>query len=503
MKAVLLMFDSLNRHMLECYGCNWTHTPNFKRLAERSATFDNSYIGSMPCMPARRDLHTGRLNFLHRAWGPLEPFDDSMPELLRKAGIHTHLATDHQHYWEDGGGTYHTRYSSFDLIRGQEGDPWVGQVEKPKLPLREIPREDGMFIQDIINRETTADPSHFPMNATFAKGIEYIRRNHKSDQWLLHLETFDPHEPFFSLPEFREPFATHFENYTGNPLEWPPYRGVQESPEAVEHARYEYAALLNGCDTRLGQILDLFDELNLWEDTMLIVCTDHGFLLGEHDSWAKCWLPFYNEVARTPFFLWDPRSPESASTRRNALVQPSIDIAPTLLNYFGLEPTNDMTGKDLAPVIQSDTAVREHATFGIFGGHVNITDGRYVYMRGPQSQNNSPLNEYTLMPTRMRRRFNPDELKVVRELAPPFPFTKGCPTLKIPISDLNTQGTNASAQFNTMLYDLKVDPTQRSPIQSQTVESKLTIALKTELTRHHAPLEQFERLGLKPSNQNS
>lgn len=85
MRAIMLMFDSLNRHMLEPYGCGDTLTPNFQRLAQRAVTFDNCYVGSMPCMPARRELHTGRMNFLHRSWGPLEPFDVSVPELLKTA----------------------------------------------------------------------------------------------------------------------------------------------------------------------------------------------------------------------------------------------------------------------------------------------------------------------------------------------------------------------------------------------------------------------------------
>ena len=128
MKAIMVMFDTLNRHMLPPYGCDWVHAPNFSRLAEHSVRFDRSYVASMPCMPARRELHTGRYNFLHRAWGPLEPFDDSMPELLRENGVHTHLATDHQHYFEDGGGTYHPRYSTWSFARGQEGDAGPGFV---------------------------------------------------------------------------------------------------------------------------------------------------------------------------------------------------------------------------------------------------------------------------------------------------------------------------------------------------------------------------------------
>ncbi|MBN1874690.1 MAG: sulfatase-like hydrolase/transferase, partial [Anaerolineae bacterium] len=102
-KAIMVMFDSLNRRMLPPYGCDWVHAPNFQRLAERAVTFTNSYVGSMPCMPARRELHTGRYNFLHRSWGPLEPFDDSAPEILKHNGVYTHLVSDHYHYWEEGG----------------------------------------------------------------------------------------------------------------------------------------------------------------------------------------------------------------------------------------------------------------------------------------------------------------------------------------------------------------------------------------------------------------
>ena len=140
MKCIMVMFDSLNRHMLPAYGCQWTHAPNFARLAQRTVTFDKSYVCSMPCMPARRELHTGRPNFLHRGWGPLEPFDDSMPEILAANKVYTHLVSDHYHYWEDGGATYHPRYSSWEFFRGQEGDPWKGQVAEPAIPESVCPR---------------------------------------------------------------------------------------------------------------------------------------------------------------------------------------------------------------------------------------------------------------------------------------------------------------------------------------------------------------------------
>lgn len=81
------MFDTLNRQFLPPYGAEGIHAPNFERLASRTVQFDNCYGGSMPCMPARREMHTGRYNFLHRGWGPLEPFDDSVPQMLDRKSV--------------------------------------------------------------------------------------------------------------------------------------------------------------------------------------------------------------------------------------------------------------------------------------------------------------------------------------------------------------------------------------------------------------------------------
>ena len=83
MRTIFLLFDSLNRRSLEPYGGNTVRTPNFSRLAERCVTFDNHYVGSLPCMPARREFMTGRYNFLYRGWGPIEPYDDVLPRELR------------------------------------------------------------------------------------------------------------------------------------------------------------------------------------------------------------------------------------------------------------------------------------------------------------------------------------------------------------------------------------------------------------------------------------
>ena len=496
MKAIMVMFDTLNRRMLPPYGCDWIHAPNFTRLAERSVTFDNCYVGSMPCMPARRELHTGRYNFLHRSWGPLEPFDDSMPELLSEAGVHTHLATDHQHYFEDGGASYHTRYDTWQFSRGQEGDAWIGQVAEPDAPETidrfppnaPIPRQiTNTRRQDWINRSVMTTEADQPQAKTFADGLDFIRRNHGEDRWFLQLETFDPHEPFFTQQKYKDLYP---HDYDGPHFDWPPYRPVEETPEQVEHIRYEYAALLSMCDEYLGKVLDLMDEHGLWDDTMLIVCTDHGFLLGEHDWWAKIVPPFYQEVAHTPLFIWDPRS-RRQGVRNDALVQ-MIDFPVTLLDFFGVEVPPDMQGIPLAETLHVDTPTRDAAIFGVHGGHVNVTDGRYVYMHGPV-ESNAPLNEYTLMPNHMRWRFGVEELQEI-ELADPFPFTKGCRTMQIA-----TRQPPWRLPRETLLFDVVNDPAQEQPLTDPVVETRVIAQMVGLMRENDAPPEQFERLGLSDS----
>jgi arylsulfatase A-like enzyme len=483
MRAILMMFDSLNRHMLTPYAETLVDAPNFARLAARAVTFDSFYAGSMPCMPARRELHTGRYNFLHRSWGPIEPFDDSMPEMLSRAGIHTHLISDHPHYWEDGGATFHTRYTTWEGFRGQEGDPWKALVSS-STPSSNV--QGRMLDQDKVNRSYMPSEAKHVQTLTVDAGVHFLETNKDADDWLLQLELFDPHEPFFAPDAYKARYLAP-EADTG--FDWPGYRKVTEPASLVAEARAHYAALVTMCDHSLGRVLDFMDAHDLWADTMLIVNTDHGFLLSEHGWWAKSVQPWFNELVHLPMFMWDPRT-AGRDTRRAALAQ-TIDIPPTLLSYFGVEPTVDMQGRDLAAVLETDARIHEGGLFGIFGGHVNVTDGRYVYMRAAAAQSNSPLVEHTLMPTHMRSRFGVEELKDW-EPAAPFTFTKGLRT----ISMTAAAGWMNPWSYGTLLYDVSVDPQQLDPIVDDDVELDMLRLLASLLHDSDAPASQFERLGI-------
>ncbi len=493
MKAVMIMFDTLCRNFLPSYGGS-AIMPNFERLADNAVTFDNFYIGSMPCIPARRELHTGRYNFLHRSWGPIEPFDDSMPEMLKKSGIHTHLITDHLHYWEDGGATYHNRYSTYEFIRGQQDDLWSADIRL----LRNVkcPHEHAdagwkrAYRQCEANRTLFEEQGGFPGERSVMAAVDFLKTNGTDDDWFLQLECFDPHEPYDVPQKYIDMYSS---DDVLKQMSWLPYHSTGEghyTEGEYNDSLIQYFATLSMCDDLVGKILDEFDRQNLWQDTMLIVNTDHGFLLGEKGWWSKSNAPTYNEVANTPFFIWDPAS--NRKGERCATISQTIDIPATLLKHFKIAPTKDMQGVALQEALQNDDAIlHESILFGYFGCQVNITDGRYLYMRGQANQQNTPLNEYTLIPTHMTTFFTPQELGGAT-LSEPFSFTKGLKTLKIPCDNpvLNRymQGTK--------LFDLQKDPQQLMPIEDAKVERYMLLELVRQMELNDAPPEQYERLGI-------
>ena len=494
------MYDTLCRHFMPTYGNDWIKAPNFERLAQKSIQFENFYVGSMPCMPARREMHTGRYNFLHRSWGPLEPFDDSMPEMLHRSGVHSHKVTDHLHYWEDGGATYHQRYTTFDLVRGQEGDKWKGDVEKLRDPnygaerWSELQRLNNQK-QDNINREYMDKSELQPQHLTFDLGLEFIERNKDADKWYLQIETFDPHEPFFTQQEFQDLYP---HEYDGPPFDWPPYREVREDDQTVEHIRYMYASLITFCDQQLGRVLDAFDKYNLWEDTMLLVNTDHGLLMGEHDWWAKVVTPFFQEIAHIPFWAYDPRNPENVNKKRESLVQ-TIDLGPTVLDFFDIPLTEDMQGKPIFSCMENDEELRQASLYGVMGGQVNVTDGNYVYMRANTTEDNTPLYDYTLMPTHMKNRFRPRELQEWEKVEG-FDFMKGCKVMQIPTRTFPVFFTKdnplGKGRTSTLLFDVRSDPGQIKPLDDEVVEQRMIKLMIREMARNECPSEQYIRLGL-------
>jgi len=502
MRTILVIWDTLNRSALGCYGGTAVPTPNFDRFAQRAQCFDNHYVGSLPCMPARRDLHTGRMNFMHRSWGPLEPFDNSLPALLGNAGVYSHLVTDHFHYFEDGGANYHTRYTTWELIRGQEYDSWKPSVQ-PDLERYKATFSDKNYnaadernrLQHQINRDDIQEEADHPGPRCISAALDFLDRNRAADNWFLQLECFDPHEPFFAPDRYKA--ALPESGYNGPVLDWPRYGPADYTPQEIAELRRNYHALAAMCDAHFGRLLDDLDAHDMWRDTAVIVTTDHGFLLGEHDWWGKNTPPYYEEISHIPLMVHLPDRPELAGQRSRRLTQ-THDLMPTILDLHSVAVPPEVRGQSL--LSKSGADPNSIAVFGQFGGPIGASDGRHAFFLYPKIRSDDGLFEYTLMPSHLKDPFDTHALAQA-SLAGPFDFTKSATVLRVPAEPGQLKRPPGKARkqmdaFDTALYDLIADPGQLRPIEDRVVQDRFVAGIISALTAHDAPEELYQRFGL-------
>lgn len=498
MKTIIILMDSLNRRCLDVYGGSWARTSNINRLAQRCCVFGNHFVGSAPCMPARHDLITGRLDFLERNWAPIQPFDCTLPQVLKKHGIFSEMITDHYHYFHLGGENYVPLFSSWEFIRGQEHDtmaPNLGQpIQKPHYG-----NYAEQYERNRLQFKTEAD---YPSPKTFAQAAKFLEEFHNED-FMLMVDSFDPHEPF----DFPDDTPNEYDDdYKDNLFYWPNYGSADAVPEeAVQHARKRYAETVSMSDRWLGKLLDVIDKYNIWNDAAIFLTTDHGFMIGEKNLLGKNFMPCYNEVYQIPFMVHLPGMEEQS--RCDALTQ-NIDIMPTILALYGI-PESDcryaLHGHNLLPLIKGESqAVRESVIYGMYGRHVNICDGRYTYFRAAVHADNMPLYLYTAMPSTINHYWDEDHLTAPGSIVSgSFLKWTDYPVFKIPgnitvLADFSHRFTTREEIVSeNMLFDLKNDPNQEHLLNDKDIENMMCAKLATAMRLHDSPDEQFVRLGLE------
>jgi arylsulfatase A-like enzyme len=482
-KAIFILLDSLNRDYLPIYGNKWVQTPHIQRLAQQGVIFDNHWLGSAPCMPARRDILTGRLNFLERGWGPIEPFDIPFTRLLREAGIRSHMETDHYHYFHVGGENYHTQFDTYAFHRGQEVDPWRSSVSPPKEP-EHLGRWSEQYE---LNRQSFRTAADYPTPKTFNGAIEWLKANEGADDYVLWVEGFDPHEPFDCPQEYLDRYA---DDWIGPRYDWTSYRKVEESDEATTHLRKQYAGTVSMADEYLGKLFDELDRQRIAEDVLIILTTDHGHLIGEHDATGKNRWHVWNELGKLPLVIKLPGN-RHAGERRGQLTQ-NIDVMPTLLDYFNVGIDHAIHGESLKGVLEDDAPLeRKAALYGWYGMPVNVTDGVYTYMRAACNEENQPLYQYFLIPTTYSIHDVPGSAFFTDpEMGPFLPYTD------LPVLRSRWSMKRWNNVKDTMLFNIEEDPGQQRNLAGTDVEQKCIELLRETMQKMDAPVEQFARLGL-------
>ena len=397
MKVVFALFDSLNRLALQPYGGRAAATPNLRppRPARRDL-FDATTSAACRCMPARRDMQTGRLYFLHRSWGPLEPFDNAFPELLQR-GRDLHrpdlrplplLAAT-----AAPPTTPATTPSSSSAVR--KSYPWKAMVQPPWERLR----EEYHALQFSDQRaQPTIPQQHRQPRAHGARTTTPSRRCAASTPRFEFLEyaTAPPTAgSCTSRPSTRTSRSMRRSASSsslprprrGPILDWPRYGRADKLPYRMRRrCAPTTAPCVALCDPLARPPARLCSTTTICGATPRYSSTsDHGYLLGEHDFGPRTVCTCYEEISPYPACSFTTRaSPGQDGTRRQRTDPDDRPDARLSSTCSASSPQPRCEGLSLLPVAGARPgACARRALFGYFGGAVNLTDGRYTYFRYP------------------------------------------------------------------------------------------------------------------------
>jgi len=367
MNIILIISDTFRYDNLFDRAAMPVRTPCLDEFSKRAVSCSRMYVSSFPTIPHRTDLTSGRFGW---PWYPWQPrrlgTQNHSPEILRKAGYVSQLICDCPHLFR---ADFNVGFDGAHAIRGQEGDvhflhmntPFEEMMppEKTRSSLH-FGRQNLSDLSQWINPGWRREIDRFPPR-TAGLAMEFLEENYRHDPFFLWVDFFDPHEPW-DPPEYM--VKRYDPDYDGVPMIHPNYGKASVYTEAeLKNLRAHYCAEAELVDRWVGRVLQKIDDLQLWENSVIVFTSDHGMSLGEHDrtgkSWihtkdSRCW-PLYSEIAHIPFMVAAPGL--EGGREIDAFVQPP-DILPTVMELAGAEaePPEPFHGRSFAAHLKGGKA---------------------------------------------------------------------------------------------------------------------------------------------------
>jgi arylsulfatase A-like enzyme len=395
MNVVVVIIDSLRKDHVGANGNPWIKTPSLDALSKESLQFTQAYPESLPTICARRAIHTGLRSFPFRnwerwseddvglwGWQPIPRYQTTLAEILKEDGYQNLFVTDTLHQFRPFY-DMHRGFDIFHFIRGQERDRF-----RPRTPEATAKVEEGVLIggpsaahaEDIMRQyfANTAgwerEEDYFAPQV-FLKGMEFLEAARGDQPFFLVVDSYDPHEPWDTPEKY---ISLYDEGYTGpepmtsssGPSDWLTERQLKRM-----HALY--SAEVTMTDHWLGNFLGKMDELNLFENTLLIVFSDHGHAFGEHGFAGKVPGAMYPELTDITFFIRHPGG--QGAGQASEYHASTHDVAPTVLGAVGIEPPSPMDGQDLTVLLDGGEPEQQRPHFSAsYHNHVWTKDERYT-----------------------------------------------------------------------------------------------------------------------------
>jgi arylsulfatase A-like enzyme len=396
-----IMADQLRWDYLSCYGHPTLQTPTMDSLAARGVRFDNAYVNATVCGPSRMSYYTGRYMSSHGStWNgvPLRVGEPTLGDYLRPQGYRvalvgkTHMTTDKpgmdrlgvsrdtiegvfaaeagfEPYVRDDGlhpdklADPDLEYNRYLRDLGYDGsNPWHTAANAGKGAEGDV--LSGWYMRNAAEPAVVAD-EHSETAFMTDRAMDFIRETGEQP-WLLHLSYIKPHWPYivsapyhnmYSAGDVIPPNRSESEKRDPHPV----YEAYLHYPESESFSRDEirdtvvpiYMGLIKQMDDHLARLMTFLEGEELFDDTIIVMSSDHGDYLGDH--WLGEKELFHQESVRVPLIIVDP-SPEADATRGTSIednVQ-AIDLVPTFAEIAGVDVDGQnhvLEGKSLLPLL--------------------------------------------------------------------------------------------------------------------------------------------------------
>ena len=386
---LLLMTDQLSKFHMGCYGDDLVRTPNLDSLATSGMRFDNIYCASPVCVPSRMSFMTSRRPSANRVWNNNHVLRSDIPtwaHALGVAGYETALigrmhfvGSDHRHGFEERPiGEYSAHHPGASRQGGVHLDKLAGTSGQSRRAVEVAGRGRTTYqaFDDIVTRGT----------------CEYLRDKVSSSQdrpFAAVAGFVLPHCPFAAPTELFDYYYDKVdvpqptdEERAGEPAairKFKMLRGLYPplDEERIRVARAAYFGLCEYFDTLAGRVLDTLKETGLAENTLVIYCSDHGEMAGEHGCWWKS--SYYEGSVSVPMIASFPGR-ISAGVSTNTICN-LMDIGPTLIDAAGATPLHDIDGLSLWNTMTGGPPLDRGETFSEHVGQEGIPSR--MIRRGP------------------------------------------------------------------------------------------------------------------------
>ena len=357
--VLIVMSDQHSRRRLGCYGDSLVRTPNLDALASRGVRFENAYCPAPLCVPSRMSFLTGRHPSANRVWLNSHTLSSAIPtwaHALGAAGYETALlgrmhfvGSDQRHgferrpigeYWSNYPGASNPGAPLFKRIpSGASGQTRIAPQSSGIGSTTYSAMDEMIAATTCRYLQEKADGGGRPFAATVGLVLPHCPYYAPEDLFDYYYERTDIPQPTREEIE-REPASIR---NLKRRLDF-------EDPLPAERIRIAVAAYLGLCeyvDRLIGNILQKLEETGLDRSTLVIYCSDHGEMAGEHGLWGKS--NYYEESAGVPIIASLPgvvaegdSSPEICSL---------VDIGPTIIEAAGADPIPNVDGRSLWPLL--------------------------------------------------------------------------------------------------------------------------------------------------------